>query len=370
VTAVLRVAVNLTWLSPGRVGGSEEYLVRQLIGLPADAPLTPTLYCQSALTAVHPELANRFETVPIPFERDWRPARIAVEHSWLVARTRGADLAHHGGGTAPLAGVRPTLVTVHDLQYLAFPSYFTATRRSYLNWMVPRSVRRAAIVATPSEYVRRRLVLAFGADPERVVVVPHGIPDVERPDRRAIDRVRARYGLGDRPFLLYPAITHPHKRHQLLVEVLEQLEPDLLLVLIGGEGPAEPALRRAIAASPVGDRVIRPGRVDRADRDVLIADAAVLVFPSEYEGFGAPLVEAMALDTPVVCGDQTAVREVVGDAGVVVPETSADAWARAIGAARRRRDELVETGRVRRADFTLATSGRALADAYARAAGR
>ena len=130
------------------------------------------------------------------------------------------------------------------------------------------------------------------------------------------------------------------------------------------------ASRRAIAASPVGDRVIRPGRVDRAHRDVLIADAAVLAFPSEYEGFGAPLVEAMAVGTPVVCGDQTAVREVVADAGVVVPEIAADAWAHAIGAAQHRRDELVEAGRMRRSEFTLATSGRALADAYDRAAGR
>jgi alpha-1,3-rhamnosyl/mannosyltransferase len=368
VSAPLEVAVNLTWLTPGRVGGSEEYLVRQLSGLPVDAPVAPTLYCQHALLGAYPDLTSRFRTVAMPFRRDWRPARIAAEHSWLAARSGRADLAHHGGGTAPLIGVRPTVVTVHDLQYLAFPSYFSASRRSYLDRMMPRSINRAAVVATPTEYVRGRVIEAFGADPARVVVVPHGIPDVAAPDEVTVAEVRRRYGLGGRPFVVYPAISHPHKRHRLLVEMIGDLADDLALVLIGGEGSAESDLRRAILESGHEARIVRPGRVDPRDRDVLIAAASVLVFPSEYEGFGAPLVEAMALDTPVVCSDQAAIHEVVGDTGIVVTEASPQAWADGVRAAMDRRDELVAAGRSRRGRFTLAASGDALLAAYLRAA--
>jgi glycosyltransferase involved in cell wall biosynthesis len=116
-------------------------------------------------------------------------------------------------------------------------------------------------------------------------------------------------------------------------------------------------------------RVIRVGRVSDADRDALIAGAAALVFPSEYEGFGAPLVEAMTLDTPIVSSAQVAVREVVGDAAVLVDSKGdADEWAAAVTQALDRRDELVAAGNRRRQLFTLDVAGTALAAAYRQAA--
>lgn len=363
----LTVAVNLTWMSPGRVGGSEEYLVRQLSGLPQDGSVVVRLFCQPSFADAHPELMARFVVESMPVRRDWRAARIAAEHTWLAAKTRAADLAHHGGGTTPLVGLRPTVVTVHDLQYLAFPSYFSATRRAYLDRMMPRSVRRADVVATPSEYVRRRVLEVFEPDPDHVVVVPHGIPATTAPEERTIESVRKRLAIGDRPFLVYPAITHAHKRHRLLVEMMDGLDPDFVLVLIGGEGAAEADLRRAIESAGLSDRVIRPGRVDGHVRDALLADATALVFPSEYEGFGAPLIEAMSLDTPVVCSDRAAIPEVVGDAAVVVSEASPEAWAAGVAEAIERRTDLVAAGRRQRDRFTLDVSGQALLAAYRQA---
>lgn len=360
----LTVAVNLTWLAPGRVGGSEEYLARQLAGLPPDAPIVPTLYCQPAFVTAHPELAARFATVPLPFARDRRGARILAEHTWLAVRTHGFDVVHHGGGTAPLVGPRPLVLTVHDLQYRELPEYFGDARRRYLDWMMPRSVRRAAVVATPTEFVRGTVVDAFGIDPARVVVVPHGVPEITPPGAAAVADARRRFGLGERPYVVYPAITHPHKGHRVLVELLGHAEPDLVVVMLGGAGAAEEDVRRAIAAARVAERVVRPGRVAAADRDALIAGAEALVFPSEYEGFGAPLVEAMALSVPVVCSDHPAVSEVVADAAVVVGERTGAAWAAGVADARRRRDELAAAGRLRRAAFTLEVSGRALAGSY------
>jgi glycosyltransferase involved in cell wall biosynthesis len=363
----LDVAVNLLWITPGRVGGSEQYLVRQLVGLTA-SDVRATVHCTGAFAAAHPELGERHASVIAPGGQDWRAGRIAAEHTWLAARTRRADVVHHGGGTTPLVGRRPIVLTVHDLQYLTFPRYFSRARRAYLDAMMPRSIRRAAVVAVPSEYVRGTVVDAFGVPSERVVVVPHGIPAMFDSTPDDLAAVRRRAGLADRPYVVYPAISHPHKGHRVLIDMLDHLDPELQLVLLGGHGAAELELRAAIGSSPHADRVHRLGRVPDHERDALLAHAEALVFPSEYEGFGAPLVEAMALGTPVVCSGAAAVVEVVGDAAVVVPQRVGPAWAAAVSEARERRHELVERGHTRRADFTLSTSGAALATAYRLAA--
>lgn len=363
----LDVAVNLLWIAPGRVGGSEQYLARQLRGLTAP-DIRITLHCTGAFAAAHPDLAGRHDQVIAPGGQDWRAGRIASEHTWLALRTRGADVVHHGGGTTPLWGRRPIVLTVHDLQYLTFPRYFSRARRAYLDAMMPRSVARASVVTVPSEYVRGTVIDAFGVDPRRVAVVPHGIPTMADSTPADLAAVRRRAGLADRPYVVYPAITHPHKGHRVLVDMLGHLDPDLQLVLLGGAGVAEPEVRTAIESSPHGDRVHRLGHVPDHERDALLAHAEALVFPSEYEGFGAPLVEAMALGTPVVCRDTAAVVEVVADAAVVVADQSGEAWAHAVDEARARRHELTARGHARRDDFTLATSGAALAAAYRLAA--
>lgn len=362
-----RVAVNLTWLTPGRVGGSEEYLTRQLAGVdPTEFDLA--LYCDRRFPRAHPGLAARFRDVAMPVSNDRRALRIAVEHTWLAAKTRSADVVHHGGGTAPSAGRRPYVLTIHDLQYLEFPSYFSPGRRRYLRAVMPRSARRAAVIAVPSEAVRNHVLDAFPVVEDRVLVVPHGVPDLEHlPGGDAAD-VRARHGIGDRPYVVYPAITHPHKGHRVLIDAIDHLDRDTVVVLIGGEGAAEADLRRTITASAHADRVIRTGRVTDADRTALIADAVALVFPSEFEGFGVPVVEAMELDTPVVAAAAAALVEVVGEAGIIVGDATGEAWAAGVGEADRRRAELVGRGRRRRLDFTIDIAGRAISTAYELAA--
>lgn len=364
MTTPTRIAVNLLWLAPGRVGGSEQYLTRQLTGLPDDPGLAPELFVQPAFRAAHPVLAGRYRTVAMPILRDWRPARMVAEHAWLPAQARHADIVHHGGGTVPFTGSHPVLLTVHDLQYRQFPQYFSAARLAYLRRMMPRSVRRATVVATPSSYVRGTVIDAFGIDDDRVMVVPHGVPPHLVPDAERRRSVLERYGLTGRPYVVYPAITHRHKGHRLLVEMLTHLEPEVALVLVGGVGAAEDDLQTAIHDARVVPRVVRTGRVADEERDALVASAAVLAFPSEYEGFGAPLIEAMMLRTPVVAGDHPAIREVVGDAGIVITERTGEAWAAGVLAALARRDELLRAGVERAAAFTVERSGDALAVAY------
>ena len=363
----LRVGVNLLWLAPGRVGGSEEYLTRQLAGLPPEADLDVTLYVAPAFGAAHPEFAGRTRSAVAPLHRDSRALRLALERTWLPRHSRSVDVVHHGGGTVPPGGRAPTVVTVHDLQYLAFPEYFSRARLAYLRAAMPASMRRATLVTTPSEYVRGRVIDAFGRDPESVIVVPHGVPDIARPSPHALEAAWQAHGVRP-PYVVYPAITHPHKGHRVMVEMAAHLPPDVQLVLTGGAGAAEGALAAAIAAAGVGDRIVRTGRVPSGDRDALLAGADALVFPSEYEGFGAPLVEAMVLGVPIVAADLPALVEVLGGAGVVVPDRTGAAWAEAVADARSRRAELVAAGAARRAAFTLEHSGAVLLTAYRAAA--
>ncbi len=334
----LRVGVNLLWCLPGGVGGSEEYLARQLIGLRDVAPeIDATLFVVPGYAAAHRDVAARHPLVVSSLDARRRSRRVLAETTWLPPRLAGVDVVHHGGGTVPPRSPGPVLLTIHDVQYRTFPEYLTSVKRQYLRLAVPRSVRHADVVAVPSEYVRRTILGSYRIAPERVVVVPHGVdsPTAITP----ADELRERYGLGSRPYVIYPALTHRHKNHRFLLDLLAGPwnDPDLALVLLGGRGLVEDEVAGEITALELGPRVIRPGRVPAADRDGLLAAAEALVFPSEYEGFGAPVIEAMALGTPVVCSDRAALPEVAGDAALVRP-LELDAWKGALDEVRARRD--------------------------------
>lgn len=361
------VFLNLLWCIPGRVGGSEEYLVRQVRGLAElDSRWSLSAGVARGFSSAHPELASAVHMREPDFDSRHRLRRIIGEATWLRRASSQAALVHHGGGTAPLRARRPYVLTIHDLQFRTYPQYVSATKRAYLRAAIPRSVRHAAVVAVPSEYVRASVIEAYHAPPERVCVVPHGIePDLANVATPP-DELRDRYGLGSGPIVVYPAMTHPHKNHRFLLRLMQEYwtEPDLRLVLAGGVGSAE-----HIVAAATDPRVIRLGRVSGADRNGLLAMADALVFPSEYEGFGAPLIEAMAMGAPVICSDATCMPDVVGDAGLVLP-LDLDAWSGALELARQRRAQLIDAGHQRVRSFTIRASGRALAAAYEQALAR
>jgi alpha-1,3-rhamnosyl/mannosyltransferase len=369
----IRAAVNLLWCVPGGVGGSEHYLVRQLAGLGlAGAPVELTLFATAAFREAHAADLPGCSFVDAPHDGARRPVRIVDESTWLHRRTRGFDLVHHGGGTAPRRARRPYVLTIHDLQHRTFPHYVSRVKRWYLDAVVPGSARRAAAVAVPSEYVRTSVVRELRVHPSHVSVVPHGYEPTLLTDATPEHELRSRHGLGASRVIVYPAMTAPHKRHDFLVELMRRHWTDsrLALVLIGGRGAAEDELTRAVASSPaeVGRRIFRLGRVSDADRNGLLAMAEALVFPSEYEGFGAPVIEAMALGTPVVCSDATCLPDVAGDAALVLP-LRLDAWASALDEVAARRDELVRAGRARARHFTAVASAEALLTAYRAAIG-
>ena len=160
-------------------------------------------------------------------------------------------------------------------------------------------MRGARLVAVPSEFVRRTVVDRVGVDPERVVVIPHGVGALGRA-HPAPTVVAERYRL-DGPVVLYPAITYPHKNHAVLIDAFAavvEAHPDALLVLPGGRGDEEDRVRGQVERLGLTDRVRRTGRISAADVAGLYRAAAVVAVPSRYEGFGLPAVEAMAYGAP------------------------------------------------------------------------
>lgn len=361
-----RVAVNLTWCIPGVVGGSEEYLCRQLLGV-GEAGLSTTMFAPRGFARVHPELLEHHEIVEARHSCTSRPRRMLTESTWLHRRTRGASVVHHGGGTLPVLYRKPTLLTIHDLQYLQFPQYFSRRRLTYLRAVMPRSALAADLIAVPTEFVKRTVVDAFGVPDQRIEVVPHGVDDSLAQDVAPEAELRVRFGLGSEPIVVMPAATHPHKGHLFLIDVADRhwSHQGVRLVLMGGPGASESAVRQRLDDERVARWVTHVGRVSDRDRNGLIAMASALAFPSEYEGFGAPVIEAMQLGVPVVSSDRACLPEVVGDAGVVL-SLQEDLWAAVPDLVAARRDELIASGRRRVEAFTIRASGAALARAYRR----
>lgn len=326
-----RVGINLSWLVPGVVGGSETSTVTFLEALAADRPsdLDHVLYVLRPFVDEYPELAATFDHRILPLSGRLKGARVAAEQTWLDVRARrdGVDLVHHMGGTMPLVGGPPAVLSIHDLQPFDHPERFHSAKRAWLSLAVPRAIARARLVLTPSEWVKATVVDRFGADPDRVVAVPHGMPPMD--DGTPEAELRARYGL-DGPLVVYPSITYPHKDHVTLIRAFAAARhPEATLVLTGGQGPAEAEVAEAVTRSGTA-RIRRLGRIPRPDVVGLVDAATVVAVPSRYEGFGIPALEAMARGRPLVAADATALPEVVGDGGLLVAPGDVDAWAGAL----------------------------------------
>ena len=222
------------------------------------------------------------------------------------------------------------VVSVYDLGFVRYPEFVAADSLDYPE-LLRRAVRRGAWIHTTSDFVRDEVIETFSVPPERVVRIYPGIPPSRAATRPAAGRSRGAIG-----YVLAVGTIEPRKNLPVLVRAFDALaadDPELVLVVAGTRGWGGDAFDASVAAAHHGDRVQTPGYVSADDRRDLLVGAAVLAFPSHYEGFGFPPLEAMAAGVPVVTTYAGAVPEVVGDAAVVVAVDDADALAAALATA-------------------------------------
>lgn len=320
-----------------------------------------------------PPLPANFHITPLPFHdiwlaRLWHRARVPFLVNWI---TGPIDIFHSPDFTLPPTSRRTrTLLTVHDLSFVRDPESAAPGLRRYLEVVVPRSVARADHILADSLATRDDLVELYGTAPQKISVLYSGVNDTFQPVKnlKALEAVRARYTLRSGPFILAVSSLQPRKNFVRLIQAFAQLpHPDLNLVIAGGRGWLYDSIFAEVERLKLNGRVIFPGFVADTDLPALYSAARVLAYPSLYEGFGLPMLEAMACGTPVVASTASCLPEVAGDAALLVPPTDVEALAHALDQTlndENVRAQLIAKGAERVLQFSWEKSARELVEIY------
>jgi glycosyltransferase involved in cell wall biosynthesis len=312
----------------------------------------------------------RFRTLPISDEwlvRLWHRLRLPVPVETI---TGPLDVFYSPDFVLPpTRRATRTLLTVHDLSFLRYPDAFVPALRRYLERVVPRSIARADLVLVDSAYTRFDIVSLLGVSPEKIQVLYSGVNPRFRPEPEPGERERlhTRYDVGEQPYVLSVGTIQPRKNYVRLIRAFAQLanRPTIQLLIAGGRGWLYQDI--FAEAEKHGDRVRILGFVDDADLPALYRHAALFAFPSLFEGFGLPVLEAMACGVPVVCSNASALPEVASDAALLADPLDTDglteAMAWALGNADLRQ-EMVTRGLAQAAQFTWEKAARQLLAAF------
>ena len=249
------------------------------------------------------------------------------------ALRNGVDLFHSPHYTLPSGLRRHSVVSIHDLIHLRFPQYFSTAQRAYARFMLGHASRHAGAVITSSGNTRADLIDLFNIAEERVKVVHLGISEKFRPiEKEHVERFRKEYALAA-PFLLFVGNVKPHKNLATLLLAFSRVQPrypDLRLVFVGGKCLQDQALADLAGQLGITEFIRDLGRIKEDDVLRAYNAAEMLVFPSLYEGFGFPVVEAMACGTPTVVSTGGSLLEVAGDASLLCDPSAPDSFVEAI----------------------------------------
>jgi glycosyltransferase involved in cell wall biosynthesis len=371
----MQIGIDASRIAVAARTGTEHYTYELLAALARhDRRNCYTLYCNQA-PAVLPPLSANFRLRRIPFPRLWTHARLSAELLLSAPDTLFVP-AHVLPLGAPLPRRMRTVVTIHDLGYLHFPAAHAPAHRLYLRVSTLWSARAATRLIAVSGATRDDLVRFAGARPDKITIVHHGLSERFRPaaDPEVVKQAQERYRIRA-PYFLYIGTVQPRKNLERLIEAFARLREirdwrleidgqvdnlqspisNLNLVIAGKRGWLTEAIERRAAELGVADRVVFTGYVADEDVPALLGGALAFVFPSLYEGFGMPILEAMACGAPVLASNTSSLPEVAGDAALLVDPT--DTGAIAAGMARLAADaglrgEMRARGLARAAHFT------------------
>ncbi len=373
----MHVGLNLIYLVPGDTGGMEVYareLLPELLRCAPPGTRFTAFVSREAAAAADGPWGELLPAVTVPVNARRREQWVLGEQAFLprLAARAGVDLVHSLASTAPAWGRFRRVLTVHDLIYARFPSAHPGLRDRGMRVLVPLAARRSTRVIAISESTRRDLVELLRLPAGRIDVVPQGLGAVRRGPALSARDTRARFGLGERRVLLTLSAKRPHKNLLALVGALARIpaEHRPVLLLPGYPTWHEAELRARAAELGVLADVRFEGWLGEGEVEGLWRVADVFVYPSLYEGFGLPVLEAMARGVPVACADVSSLPEVAGDAALLFDPRSEPAIAQAVerllgdpSLAR----ALRERGLARAREFSWERTARLTLDCYARA---
>jgi glycosyltransferase involved in cell wall biosynthesis len=362
----MRIGLNLLYLIPEVVGGTETYAAGLLDGLSKVGEGNEFLVYTNREAASWPIPERNFmRRIPCPVNATSRSARYFFEQARLpgLLREHSLDVIHSLGYVGPIRSPCPSVVTVHDLNFRNPELAMSYSKRRILGFFIDRSIRNAQRVITVSESSRAEIASHFRIPMDRIAAI-HQAPDPRlgpSPDMEEVERFLADRGLR-RPFLLAFGNRFPHKNIARLLEAFRVArsrgDTAHSLVITGHDFPG---------SSDVEAGVYRTGFLPASDLRKVLAAADFLVFPSLYEGFGLPVLEAMAAGVPVACSRRASLPEVAGDAALFFDPESVDEIAAAIGRLSRDRalrEDLRKRGTENAARFSWEKTARETLEVY------
>jgi glycosyltransferase involved in cell wall biosynthesis len=381
-TRPLRIAIDYTSAINQNAGIGR--FVRNLVGAVVANDLTDSFLLFHAApnpgrVATYPGGSNVSHRVLRVSERwsniIWHRLQVPLPADWL---TGPVDLFHSPDFVLPPVRGARSILTVHDLAFLLYPECADARLRAYLERTVPRSVQRADYVVADSENTRNDVICLLGVPPEQVTVVPGGVDPAFKPvtDPARLAAFRQSIGLDPvTPYILFIGVIEPRKNLMGLIEAFDILKSRRSLphklVVAGRRGWLSDATMERAERSQFRDEIIFPGFIPEGEIATLYSAAEAFAFPSHYEGFGLPVLEAMACGTPVVASRASSLPEVVGDAGMQVDPDDSERLASALELLAlnpEMRADFRERGIARAAQFTWDAAARVMLDVYRKVA--